>query len=715
MRGSGHRDGVARSRGCAVSRQKHPETAKPRNRATAPNPSRILPAMRLASLLLSLLLTATLSAQVFEIGVFTKDIDGRADACTNFYDYANGAWRAANPIPGSMQRWSRRWAAGEQSKEQLRTLLDDESKRKDWPKGSIDQQISDFYGACMDQARVDAAGTKPIRPLLKEIEAIRTPADLQKTIADLHDLQMYALFGVGSASDNHNPGFVIARVVATGLGLPDRDYYLKPEKRFADARAKYLVHVATMFELTGTSHEAAKKAADALFAMESRLAAAQLDNVALRDPAATDHKYTVETLQKFTPHFDWTRYLRHIGVAHADLNVDQPEYMGTVEKELRATPLSTWKAYLAWNVINSAARNLSAPIAAEHFAFYGKYLSGSTEMKPRWKQCVESDDALLGEALGRRYVERYFPPEAKARMQELVKNLLSAMGDTIRGLEWMGPETRKRALEKLATFNPKVGYPDKWKDYSSVAISPAAHWENVAAGLKFGSAEDLALIGKPVDRGRWGMTPPTSDAYYNPLLNEIVFPAGILQPPAFDVHNADAINYGAIGVVIGHEISHGFDDQGAKYDAQGRLNNWWTAEDLKRFQERTACVADQFDNYFIEPGIHHNGRLVLGESIGDLAGAKIAWLAFQKAQQTRPAVDIDRFTPAQQFFIAWGQFRGDETRPETQRLMVQGDPHPVAKYRVIGPLSNLPEFAQAFGCKADAAMVRPKGKRCEVW
>jgi len=671
--------------------------------------------MRFRSLAI-LLFAATLSAQTPpERGVFVQDIDTKADACSNFYDYANGAWRAANPIPGSMQRWSRRWAAGEQSKEQLKTLLDDESKRKDWPKGSIDQQIGDFYSACMDQSRIDALGTKPIQPLLQQIDAIRTPADLQKAISDLHDLQMFAPFGITASSDNHNPGFVIARVFAAGLGLPDRDYYLKPEKRFADARAKYRAHIIKMFELTGSSHAAAQKASDVIFAMETRLATAQLDNVALRDPASTDHKYAVETLQKFTPHFDWTRYLQHAGVAPADLNVDQPEYMGAVEKELRSTPLSTWKAYLSWNVINNAADNLSAPIAAQNFAFYGKYLSGSTEMKPRWKRCVEADDGLLGEALGRRYVERYFPPEAKARMQELVKNLLSAMGDTIRGLEWMSPETKTKALEKLSTFNPKVGYPDKWKDYSSVAISPDAHMANVAAALRFGTAENLAQIGKPADRGRWGMTPPTSNAYYNPLLNEIVFPAGILQPPAFDVHNADAINYGAIGVVIGHEISHGFDDQGAKYDAQGRLKNWWTADDLKRFQARTACVSDQFDNYFIEPGIHHNGKLVLGESIGDLAGAKIAWLAFQKAQQTRPAVDVDGFTPAQQFFIAWGQFRGDETRPETQRLMVQGDPHPVAKYRVIGPLSNIPEFAKTFGCKADSAMVRAEGKRCEVW
>ena len=664
-----------------------------------------------------LLLGATLSAQnaTTERGVYLGDIDKNANACTNFFDYANGAWRAANPIPPSMQRWSRRWAAGEQNKEQLRTLLDDLSKRKDWPKGSVDQQITDFYTACMDEDRANKLGTKPIQPLLHDIDAMSSPAQLQPMIARLHELQVNTPFTVSSSPDNHNPSQVIARVSASGLGLPDRDYYFKPEKRFADARAKYREHVAKMFRLTGSSAAAAKKAADVVFAMETRLAAAQLDNVALRDPASTDHKYAVATLQKFTPHFDWTRYLDRAGIPKDDLNVDQPEFMGVVEKELRSTPLSAWKTYLKWGVINTFAQLLSAPIVEADFAFYQQYLFGAKEQKPRWKRCVEANDALLGEALGRRYVERYFPPEAKARMQEMVKNLLSAMGDRIRALDWMGEATKTKALEKLATFNPKVGYPDKWKDYSSVSITPDSLAENVMAASRFAVQENWSLIGKPVDRGRWGMTPPTSNAYYNPLLNEIVFPAGILQPPAFDVNATDAVNYGSIGVVMGHEISHGFDDEGAQYDAQGRLHNWWTADDLKRFEERTSCVRDQFESYFIEPGIHHNGKLVLGESIGDLAGAKIAWLAFQKARQTRPAPTFDGYTPEQQFFIAWGQFRGDETRPETQRMMIQGDPHPVAKYRVNGPLSNLKGFQDAFQCKADAAMVRSGKDRCEVW
>ena len=672
--------------------------------------------MRKTAALAALALGATLAAQQpAQRGVFLDDINRNADACTAFFDYANGAWRAANPIPASMDRWSRRWQAGEQNKESLRTIVEDVSKKTDWPKGSVEQQIADFYGSCMDEERINKLGVKPIQPLFNDIDKIANRTALQEMLIRLQELQIAAPFGVAGSPDNHEPTQFIARVYASGLGLPDRDYYLKDEKRFVETREKYREHIAKMFVLAGSTKADAKKAADTIFAMETRLAKAQLDNVALRDPASTDHKMTVAALQKMTPHFNWTRFFDRTHIAPADLNVDQPKFMTAAEEELKSTPLSAWKTYLKWAVLNNAAQHLSQPIAEQDFAFYGKYLSGQAEMKPRWKRCIQSEDSLLGEALGRKYVERYFPPEAKARMQEMVKNLLSAMGDTIRTLEWMGPDTKAKALEKLSTFNPKVGYPDKWKDYSTVSISRDSYFDNVVAGLKFATNDNREQIGKPTDRGRWGMTPPTSNAYYNPSLNEIVFPAGILQPPAFDVNAVDAVNYGAIGVVIGHEISHGFDDQGAKFDAQGRLKNWWTDDDLKRFNERTTCVANQFESYFIEPNIHHNGRLVLGESIGDLAGAKIAYLAFQKAQQQHPAPTLDGLTPDQQFFIAWGQFRGDETRPETQRMMVQGDPHPVAKYRVIGPLSNMPEFAKAFGCKTDAAMVRPADKRCEVW
>ncbi len=383
---------------------------------------------------------------------------------------------------------------------------------------------------------------------------------------------------------------------------------------------------------------------------------------------------------------------------------------------MQQTPLADWKVFFKWHLLNGSANALSAPFVEEHFAFYGKYLAGASEMKPRWKRCVESTDQLFGEALGKKYVEKYFPPEAKARMQEMVRNLLAAMRDDIMTRPWMSDDTKERALAKIATFNPKIGYPDKWKDYSKVVIRRDTYFEDNLAGRRFVVEDDRATIGQPADRGRWGMTPPTSDAYYNPLLNEIVFPAGILQPPAFNMDAVDAVNYGAIGVVIGHEISHGFDDSGAQFDYIGRLRNWWTDTDLKQFQQRGACVVDQFDHYYIEEGVHHNGKLVLGESIGDLGGAKVAYLAYQKSLQGKPhPADIDGFTPEQQFFIAWGQFRGDEIRIETQRLMMQTDPHPVAKYRVNGPLSNLAEFQKAFSCKADAAMVQQPDKRCEVW
>jgi endothelin-converting enzyme/putative endopeptidase len=400
----------------------------------------------------------------------------------------------------------------------------------------------------------------------------------------------------------------------------------------------------------------------------------------------------------------------------AELNVDQPEFLKQVEHQLASTPIADWKTYLRWQVLNNFASNLSEPYVDAHFAFYGKQLAGVGELKPRATRCAEETDNLLGEALGQEYVKRFFPPEAKARAREMVSNIVVAMRDTLVGLDWMTPATKQKALEKLSTLDVKVGYPNKWKDYSKVAITRDAYFGDVLSATRYQVADDRSTIGKPVDRSRWGMTPPTSNAYYNPLLNEIVFPAGILQPPAFSVNYTDAVNYGAIGVVIGHEISHGFDDQGSQFDAQGRLSNWWSAEDRKKFDSKTACVVHQFDGYTIDDQIHINGKLVLGESIGDLAGVKIAYLAFKNSQQGKPAAPVvDGFTPDQQFFIAWGQFRGDEIRPETQKMMVQGDPHPVAKFRVLGPLSNFEPFAQAFQCKAGSPMVRAKEERCVVW
>jgi putative endopeptidase len=647
--------------------------------------------------------------------VHLEDMDKGGNACTDFYQYANGSWRANNPIPPSMSRWSRRWQAGENAKNQLKDILDAVVQRHDWRRGSPEQLIGDFYGSCMDEKHIDQAGLAPIAPILAEIDAARTPAQLQGVIRHLQSFGMLAPFALRSTPDVHDPSRTIADIGSAGLGMPDRDYYLKPESRFIEARSKYLAHVVKMLALAGAPQQQAQRDAQTVFRMEKAFALASLDNVSLRNPKATDHKMSFAALKSLAPAVDWNSYFTDAGIAKGDLNVDEPRFLRAVSGALQQTSLADWRAYLRWHFLHASVDGLSTPFVEESFAFYEAYLGGAKELKPRWKRCAESTDRQLGDALGQKYVEKFFPPPAKERARQMVTDIIAAMHDTLNGLAWMSPQTKEQALAKLAALHPNIGYPDKWKSYAGVDIVPGNYWSNLLAASAWNVSDDRGLIGKSTDRGRFDETPPTSDASYNPLLNAIFFPAGILQPPAFDASAVDAVNYGGIGVVIGHEISHGFDDEGAQFDAQGRLRNWWTAEDLKRFHERTACVAHQFDGYFIEPGIHHNGQLVLGESIADLAGVKVSFLAFQKAQRQHPAPTVAGLTPDQQFFIAWGQWRGDEIRPEEQRRMVQGDPHPIAKYRVIGPLSNLPEFASAFGCKTAAAMVRTGAQRCEVW
>jgi putative endopeptidase len=649
-------------------------------------------------------------------GINPDDINRDGAACTDFFDYANGAWRRANAIPDYMDRWSRRWQSGELNKSRVRDILVELSGRRDWPAGSAEQLSGDYYAACMDESRIDQSGLAPLAPLLKGIRGMKRTADLQKVIRRLHETGVPAPFVVYGRPDLHDPTRVIAQVDAAGLGLPDRDYYLKPEARFVEARDKYREHVASVFALAGATAVDAAADAKAVIAFETRLAGASLDNVALRDPVQQDHRTSFAGLGTLVPDFDWMAYFDGASLPLIDVNVPQPRFLQQFEHELASTPIDQWRTYLEWQVLLDAADALPTPFVEAHFAFFGKYLSGATEMKPRWKRCAEATDSQLGEALGAAYVKKYFPAASKARAQEMVANILLAMRDTIGGLDWMSAETKTKALQKLDAFDTKIGYPDKWKSYRGVTIVRTSYWDDVTAAARWNVADNRSQVGKPVDRSRWGMTPPTSNAYYSAAMNEIVFPAGILQPPGFDPDATDAVNYGAIGVVIGHEISHGFDDEGAQFDAQGRLSNWWTPEDHRKFEARGQCVVRQFDGYFIEPGIHHNGKLVLGESIGDLGGASIAYRAYKKSREGKPPEPtIDGFTPEQQFFLAWAQWRGDEIRPAAQRTMVQGDPHPVAKFRVNGPLSNLPAFREAFSCKADAPMVRPETDRCEVW
>jgi endothelin-converting enzyme/putative endopeptidase len=668
------------------------------------------------SLAIAALFALTTTATAATHGIDTGDMNRDANACNDFFDYANGAWRKAHPIPDYMDRWSRRWESGEVNKEHVRDILTGVSARSDWQAGSAEQLSGDFYAACSNEGQANQLGLKPVQPLLDEISEVKTRADVQHVIGHLQGMGVNAGFQFYANQDLHEPTQMVAVVDAGGLGMPDRDYYLKTEPHFVEARAKYHEHLVKMFALAGWKPEAAEAAANSVFAFEKRLAEASLDNVALRDPVAQDHKTTFDGLVKMAPDFDWGAYVDGMHVPRIDLNVTQPKFVQEFDHEMATATIAQWRDYLSWRLLDTFADELSAPFVTENFAFNGKYLSGATEMKPRWKRCAESTDALLGDALGKAYVQKYFPPEAKARTQEMVKNILLALHDTIVGLDWMSPETKTKALDKLASFHVKVGYPDKWKDYAGVKIGRGSYYNDYVDAARWNINDNRSQIGKPVDRSRWGMTPPTSNAYYNPSMNEIVFPAGILQPPAFDVTTNDAVNYGAIGVVIGHEISHGFDDQGAQFDGQGRLSNWWTPTDHTKFDAHGMCVVKQFDGYFIEPGVHHNGKLVLGESIADLGGAKLAYLAYRKSREGKgPEPTIDGFTPEQQFFIAWGQWRGDETRIETQRTMVQGDPHPIAKFRVNGPLSNLPAFEQAFSCKAGDAMVRPDADRCAVW
>ena len=645
------------------------------------------------------------------------DLDRSVSPCDDFFEFATGGWVKHNPIPAAYPSWGISEEIDRRNKEILRGILEKAAADKSAKPGSPWQKIGDFYGSCMDESAIEAGRAKPLDAEFQRISAISDLPGLQGEVARLHTLGVNAIFGFGSDQDFKDSTQVIAEINQGGLGLPDRDYYTRDDDQSKQLRAAYVGHVTKMFQLLGDDPAKSGAEAKTVTEIETRLAKASLTIVEQRDPDNVYHKQTVAQLNAGTRHFRWADYFHAAGAqSFASLNVSEPEFFKAMDAALTAVPLDDWKVYLRWHLIHTAAPALSKDFQEENFDFYGRTLTGAKEQLPRWQRCVEATDAQLGEALGRFYVQDEFPPAAKAAATQMVKNVIAALRDDLLTLDWMAPVTRQKAQEKLNTVMIKVGYPNKWRDYSAYQVDRGPYVENLSRGLQFEFARQLAKIGKPVDRAEWGMTPPTVNAYYNPQLNEIVFPAGILQPPLYDPKGDDAVNYGATAAVIGHEMTHSFDDQGAKFDAQGNLKNWWTDADLKNFNERGDCIAKQFDEFEVEPGLHEQGKLVEGESIADLGGLAMAYAAYHKSLEGKPAPPlVGGFTPDQRFFIAYAQSWEDNLRPEFARLITESDPHPLPKFRVNGPLANTPAFHKAFVCTEKSLLVRPEAKRCRIW
>lgn len=648
-------------------------------------------------------------------GLDISNMDKTCKPCDDFFHYADGGWMARNPVPPAYPRWGTFNELQEKNREVLRQILEAAAANKQAQPGSNEQKIGDFYSSCMDEPKVEAEGVKPLQPELDRIAQIASVRQLQSEVARLQGMGVNTLFRFGSAQDRKDSTQVIGFAAQGGLGLPDRDYYTKVDGKSKAIREQYTAHVARMLELSGDAPAAAAVEAQTVLNIETKLAQASMKRVELRDPDATYHKMDVAQLKELTPDISWPEYFQEIGAPPVQsVNVAQPKFFEAINSDLKDVPLADWKTYLRWHLLQAAAPALSAKFVEEDFNFNGKVLQGTKEILPRWKRCVAATDRELGEALGQLYVKEVFPPEARARAQKMVQNLVAALRDDLSTLPWMSPETRQAALAKLDAFSPKIGYPDKWRDYSAFKVDRGSYIENVLRGRHFEFNRNLQKIGQPVDRAEWGMTPPTVNAYYNPSKNEIVFPAGILQPPFFDPKADDAVNYGGIGAVIGHEMTHGFDDEGRKFDGQGNLKNWWTPEDLKNFKARAECVQRQFDNYVIQGDIHENGKLVLGESIADLGGLTIAYKAYQKSLQGKPSPkNIDGLKPDQRFFISWATTWTGNDRPEYERLMVNTNPHPLDQFRAIAAPSNLEPFAKAFDCHAGDPMVR--SERCQIW
>ena len=638
-------------------------------------------------------------------------MDRTIDPCVDFFAYSCGGWIKRNPIPPDQATWDTYSKMQDENLGRLRGILES-AAAPDPKRNTVDQKIGDYYASCTDEKAIDGKGADPLKPSLQRIAKISSKAEIADAAATLVDDNI--LFRFESIQDFRDANQVIANTDQGGLGLPDRDYYTKDDAKSVELRKQYLAHVQKMFELLGDKPETAAAEAQTVMRIETALAKGSMTRVERRDPKALDHKMTSAELETLSPEFRWQIYFAKVGMPSLpSLNVTAPTFFKTMSEELQKESLADWKTYLRWHVVHADASHLSAPFLNENFAFYGKTLRGQQELKPRWKRCTEYVDNDLGEALGQAYVKKYFSPEAKQKALKIVKEIQTAMEQDINGLPWMSPATKQQALAKLHGMANKIGYPDKWRDYSKLEIVRGDELGNVERARKFEFDRQLAKIGKPVDRGEWGMTPPTVNAYYDPQMNDINFPAGVLQPPAFDPNSDAAPNYGDTGGTIGHELTHGFDDEGRQFDAQGNLRDWWTDEDGKEFVKRASCISDQYSTYTIIDDIKINGKLTLGEDVADLGGLLLAYAAWKDDAKGQTLDPIDDLTPDQRFFVGYGQSWCGQTRDETKRLRATVDPHSPEKYRTNGVVSNMPQFQEAFHCKAASPMVNQN--RCSVW
>ncbi len=643
-------------------------------------------------------------------------MDKTVDPCQDFYQYACGTWRKNNPIPSDQARWGRFNELAEYNRQFLHEILE-KASANDPKRTPVMQKIGDMYQSCMDETTVNAKGSTPLKAQMDRIAAITNKQQLMETIAYLHSMGVPALFGFNAAPDLHNASMEIANIAQGGLGLPDRDYYSDADQKSQDTRQKYLEHVTKMFVLVGDEQAAAAKEAQSVMDIETKLADAAFKRVQMRDPKNRDHKLKLADLEAQAPNFQFERFFAASGApAFTEVNVVPPDFFQKTSATVDAVSLDDWKSYLRWHLVRSAAPTLSDAFVKETFSFYGQYLNGQKELQPRWKRCVQMTDGLLGEALGKPYVDETFGTEGKQRMLKMVNALEEALGQDIQELDWMTPETRKQAAVKLHAITNKIGYPDTWRDYSSVKVMRGDLLGNVQSARSFEVKRNLNKIGKPLDKKEWGMTPPTVNAYYSASNNDINFPAGILQPPFFDRAADDAVNFGGIGVVIGHELTHGFDDQGSKFDAEGNLSNWWTDADRAEFDKRTGCIADEYSTFVPVDDLHLNGRLTLGENTADNGGLRIALMALRKEMASDPKAVKDKqegFTAEQRFFLGFAQVWCQNSTPESSRLLVKTDPHSPGEYRTNGTLQNSADFAKAFGCKTGQKMV--SANACRVW